>query len=74
MICITRILAFQDIRQRLDMAAEVLLHAARRLRMRHADAHHDASSDYRVDMATATNLTILAREVYEDSTDRVIMQ
>ena len=71
MICITRILAFQDIRQRLDMAAEVLLHAARRLRMRHADAHHDASSDYRVDMAAANNLLVLSREVYQDSTDRV---
>jgi hypothetical protein len=70
MTCITRILTFQDKWQRLDMASDVLLHAALTLRKRHADAPRIImDGTYMVDMAAANNLLVLSREVYQDSTD-----
>jgi hypothetical protein len=70
MTCITRILTFQDKWQRLDMASDVLLHAALALRKRHADVPRIVmDGSYLVDMAAANNLLVLSREVYQDSTD-----
>lgn len=83
MICITRILAFQDKWQRLDMASDILLHAAQHVRKRWECFHiHDvlqgkdsrAFPAYSCDMATANNLLVLSREVlYEGTAKRVTL-
>jgi hypothetical protein len=68
MTCITRILTFQDKWQRLDMASDVLLHAALHLRTHLTSPPRLVmDSSYFVDIAASNNLLILSREIYQDS-------